>query len=629
MGIGATNPAYDDAPIHQTYVGLLRQILADGGSLLHIVAASGGNENHRECAMVIHEKDETLLLELNNNGETALDCAAKAGHIKMALHLLHLERKSNGLSSDAAREKEIIKKTNGEWETELHRAVRELHGDGDVFERLRQEDGGLARVPDIHGMSPLYLAISLGYGDIVDKLISTFEDAVSYDGPNGQNVLHAAALRSADHTRRILVRYGHLRTEPDYSGSTPLHFAASVGVKGTTSSLIEGDYSGIWMADNKGMYPIHIAASVGVMDPIYTLVNINILPSCATLRDAKGRTLLHIAVENGKCHVVKFICRERTGIFKSILNMKNDDGNTALHLAVKKRDKSIFGHLLGNRDVELNHINMDGYTPLDLASKIKVEHPFAPPQNPTEWMIRALAHSGAQFSPRRHDEFIDTSNSGKKQEHGTKLAESTESVLVASALIATLTFAAAFTMPGSYRTDKPIGTPALGASYGFKVFLVANIFAFYFSVAATFSLAEYGNRRNVDPLVRCAYAQRAVWLFHVALKSIIIAFALGVSVVMWEISLSAIIIVSLATCVLVLYGNVPLAHDFRLLWVMYHRFGFSRSWDLHPSTSSHLGWTSWWLTNFIATLGWNLVKLFWAYGLIFVVAYIAQLKQKS
>lgn len=245
-------------------------------------------------------------------------------------------------------------------------------------------------------------------------------------------------------------------------------------------------------------------------------------------------------------------------------------------------------------------------------------------------MIRALAHSGAQFSPRRHDEFIDTSNSGKKQEHGMKLAESTESVLVASALIATLTFAAAFSLPGSYKTgNSKEGTPALGSRYGFKVFLIADIFAFYFSVAATFSLAEYGNRHNVDPLGRCAYAQRAVWLFHVALKSIIIAFALGVSVVMWEISLSAIIIVSLATSVLVLYGNVPLAHDFRLLWVMHHRFGFSRSWDLHPSTSSHLGWTSWRLNNFVATLGWNLVKLFWAYGLIFVFAYIAQLKQKS
>uniref|UniRef100_A0A0D9XCK0 PGG domain-containing protein n=1 Tax=Leersia perrieri TaxID=77586 RepID=A0A0D9XCK0_9ORYZ len=606
---GTTDPAYDDA----TILGFLRQISADGDSLLHVLAASGGNQNYRECAMMINEMDETLVSECNSNGETALDCAAKAGHINMVLHLLHLERKRDRLLSDAVREKDIIKKTNGQWETQLHKAVRQR--DAGELRILKQEDGDLARIPDIHGTSPLYLAISLGYSDMFEEIISTFRDVLCYDGPNGQNALHAAVLRSADLTMSVLRMYGDLRTKADYSGSTPLHFAASVGVPGTTSSLLDRDINSVWKkADNKGLCPIHIAASVGVMDPIYSLVRIN-----SSLRDAKGRTLLHIAVENGKCNVVKFICREPTPIYKDILNMKDNDGNTALHLAVRKRDKSIFGHLLGNRDVELNHVNMDGYTPLDLASKIKVEHPFSPPQNPTEWMIRALAHSGAQFSPRRRDEFIDASNSEKKQEHGTKLAESTESVLVASALIATLTFAAAFTLPGSYKTDKlKAGTPVLGSLYGFKVFLVANIFAFYFSVAATFSLAEYGNRGNVDPLVRCAYAQRAVWLFHVALKSIIIAFALGVSVVMWEVSLSAIIIVSLATSALVLYGNVPLAHDFRLLRIMYCRFGFSRSWNLHPSTSSHLGWTSWRLTNFIATLGWNLVKLFWAYGLIFV-----------
>uniref|UniRef100_J3MWK7 PGG domain-containing protein n=1 Tax=Oryza brachyantha TaxID=4533 RepID=J3MWK7_ORYBR len=617
--IGDRDPAYDDPEMHQINPGFLRKISPDGGSLLHVVAASGDRQNHRDCAMAIHEKDKTLLLERNDDDETALDCAAKARHSNMVLHLLHLERESDQSASDAgaARGKEIVEKMNGEWETELHRAVRQ-RDDGEL-ERLGREDRGLARVPDIHGMPPLYLAVLLGYSDIVENLISAFGDDLSYDGPNGQNALHAAALRSAG--KRV-----NTMTKADCSGNIPLHFAASVGVKGITSSLLDGDTGRTGRRpDKNGMYPIHIAASVGVMDPIYSLVKKDL--SCATLRDAHGRTLLHIAVENGKCNVVKFVCDEPTGIFKDSLNMKDGDGNTALHLAVKKRDKFIFGHLLGKRDVELNHVNMEGYTPLDLASKIKVEHPFASPQNPTEWMIRALAHSGAQFSPRRHDEFISANNSEKRQEHGAKLAESTESVLVASALIATLTFAAAFTMPGSYKTGE--ATPALGALYGFKVFLVADMFAFYFSVAATFSLAEYGNRRNVDPLVRCAYARRSVWLFHVALKSVIVAFAFGVSVVMWEVSASAIAIVAAATAVLVLYGNVPLAHDFRLVRVMYRRFGFSRSWDLRPSTSSRLGWTSWRLTNFVVTLGWNLVKLFWVYGLIFLVAYIAQLRQKS
>uniref|UniRef100_A0A0E0QPW1 PGG domain-containing protein n=1 Tax=Oryza rufipogon TaxID=4529 RepID=A0A0E0QPW1_ORYRU len=432
----------------------------------------------------------------------------------------------------------------------------------------------------------------------------------------------------ADFTQKIIENIReNLRNEVDWSGSTPLHFAASVGLKGVTARLLARDTTGIERADNKGMFPIHIAASVGAIDAINSLVSTN--PDRATLRDeAKGRTLLHIAIENRKCNVVKMVCKSLS--FKNTLNMKDNDGNTALHLAVKIRDESIFRYLLGNKVVELNHVNGEGYTPLDLAKNIKMEYRFASRQNPTEWMIRALAHSGAHFSPHRRDERIRASKSEEKEAHGKNLSQSTESVLVASALIATLTFAAAFTMPGSYRTGSPKeGSPALGAYYGFKVFLVADIFAFFFAVAATFSLAEYGNRGTVDPLVRCVYARLSVGLFHVALKSVIIAFAFGVLVVMWGVSINTIVIVGLATIVLVFYGNVPLRHDFRLLWLMYNRFGFSRRWDLYSSTSSHLDWTSRRLRSFSATLAWNLVKLLWTYILIFVLAYFAQLKQKS
>jgi hypothetical protein len=242
-------------------------------------------------------------------------------------------------------------------------------------------------------------------------------------------------------------------------------------------------------------------------------------------------------------------------------------------------------------------------------------------QNPTEWMIRVLAHSGAYFTARRRDLAF-----GIDQNNQEPLALKTDSVLVASALIATVTFAAAFTMPGSYKTggNPKAGTPELGSRYGFKVFLVADIVAFYCSVAATFSLAAFGNQENVDPLIRRLYAERALWLFHVALKSVIVAFALGVSVVMWDISIATTTIVAIAATVFILYGNEALAHDFRLMRVMYRRFGLKCSWKLHPSTSSHLDWTTWRLRSFSMTIILNIFNLCWAYVFIFLVACFAQ-----
>ncbi|CAL5009775.1 unnamed protein product [Urochloa decumbens] len=507
-------------------------------------------------------------------------------------------------------------------ETRLHTAVRQRKGN-EIVEDLRE----FARTRNINGMPPLYLAVFLGYSDIVEKLITTFGNDLSYGGPDGQNVLHVAALRSKGLAQKVLDAQNVLmRNGADgRRRSTPLHYAASVGVEGMTELLLQADTNGdMEAADSNGMRPIHVAASVGAMHALRALVhgrNENDSSAALLVRDDKGRTFLHVAVENKKTEVVKFVCREPT--FRIILNMKDHDGNTALHLAVKNRDESSFSHLVGNRHVELNRVNKDGYTPLDLASKIKMENSFTSrhQQNPTEWMIRVLAHSGAYFSARRRDlkfgaaqnDQEPSSDSDPTTERvlvsGTGANKTTEdSVLVASALIATLTFAAAFTVPGSYKTDgdPKAGTPALGGQYGFKVFIVADMLAFFCSVAATFSLAEYANRGDVDPLVRRVYARRAVWLFHVALRSVIVAFAMGVSVVMWDVSVATAAIVAVATLALVFYGNEALAHDVRLVRVVYRRFGFLRSGTLHPSTSSHPDWSTWRLRSFYATLVWNI-----------------------
>lgn len=141
----------------------------------------------------------------------------------------------------------------------------------------------------------------------------------------------------ADFTSTILQNGGELSNQADYSGSQPLHLAASVGVPGITSLLVAADNAGAIMRlrNSSGMCPIHIAASVGAMDAVRALVsameNAAAADGSPPVLDANGGTFLHVAVENKKAEVVEFICSRSSRFVESILNLKNNEGNTALH----------------------------------------------------------------------------------------------------------------------------------------------------------------------------------------------------------------------------------------------------------------------------------------------------------
>ena len=171
----------------------------------------------------------------------------------------------------------------------------------------------------------------------------------------------------------------NLTTQQDDKGSTPLHLVASVlpqshlqllasvlpqsGLQAIRLLLLNANPDALYQMDNDGSFPIHVAASVG------SRITINVFlqksPSCAGLRDARGRTFLHVAVDRRKRGIVDYACRK---IWLSwILNMQDKDENTALHLAIRKGSLLMFCSLLGNRQVQLNLTNKKGETPLDIA----------------------------------------------------------------------------------------------------------------------------------------------------------------------------------------------------------------------------------------------------------------------
>jgi hypothetical protein len=186
-----------------------------------------------------------------------------------------------------------------------------------------------------------------------------------------------------------------LTSQVDESGSTPLHFLASLSLerrdpknivfllyklqhylnivikflcckradKGIVERIMEKDPLSALYADSTGSLPIHIAAAHGRLDIVKTLLKE--CSYCESSRNASGQTFLHVAVEKEKLDIIEYVCGEKK--FNRILNAGDKDGNTALHLAVNNASENIFCSLMQNREVCLNFANKEGRTPLDLA----------------------------------------------------------------------------------------------------------------------------------------------------------------------------------------------------------------------------------------------------------------------
>ncbi|KAL6861377.1 hypothetical protein ACP4OV_017077 [Aristida adscensionis] len=165
----------------------------EGHSLLHVVAAAGDGEEFLECARVmIHGVSCRLLVARSHKGDTPLHCAAGAGNADMVACLIaHVN--GSGMTVNG-----LVRMQNKCGETALHHAVRACSKP--CVDQLMSVDPQLARIPSEEdegdaATSPLYLAISWGHMEIARQLLHKTRGKLSYSGPHGRNVLHAAVSR--------------------------------------------------------------------------------------------------------------------------------------------------------------------------------------------------------------------------------------------------------------------------------------------------------------------------------------------------------------------------------------------------------------------------------------------------
>lgn len=510
-----------------TLASIFDQVTPLKNTLLHVAAASG---NLEIVALIVYGYPR-LVTETNSNGDTALHLAAKAGDLltlSVIVQLLTSDVDSQSSASSRVLVKEVedddlpFRKRNKQGNTALHEAL--INGHQWVALNLFGLDPQVLFYLNREGKSPLYLAAEAGYDSCV---LAMLKDQVGSENPNtrfkGKSPIHGATRE-----RQLGVLDIMLKKDPsmiysrDEEGRTPLHYAASIGhLKGVHYLL--GKYAlGAVERDNSGFFPIHMASIKGHVDVIRELLRH--CPDPRELLSDNGQNILHVAAINGKYEVVS--CILKTPELGKLINEKDKVGNTPLHLATMHWHPMIVSALTGDKRVDLKLVNNEGLTAFDAAEYYM--ETLAPYHKRLTWTalkvagapratcpkpLKAIGQSSVQVEPPKMDIYRDRVNT----------------LLLVATLVATVSFAAGFTVPGGYNNSEPDqGMATMLRHKKFQVFIFCDMIAMYSSIIVAISLiwAQLCDLKLVLTALRVALP-----LLGVSLATMSLAFMAGVSLV--------------------------------------------------------------------------------------------------
>lgn len=167
-------------------------------TVLHLACEYG----NMKCVERILSVYESLLLQINSRGETALHLAARHGHYEVVVALIDAANNSSFVhqthfqNTSAKVVQILIRIPNIEFETALHAAVRYNHNN--VVRLLVTEDPRHQHPRNKYNETPLYIASVRRYNDIITTILDNCKSP-TFGGPHGQTALHAALLDNGGH----------------------------------------------------------------------------------------------------------------------------------------------------------------------------------------------------------------------------------------------------------------------------------------------------------------------------------------------------------------------------------------------------------------------------------------------
>uniref|UniRef100_A0A7C9D5I8 Uncharacterized protein n=2 Tax=Opuntia streptacantha TaxID=393608 RepID=A0A7C9D5I8_OPUST len=181
--------------------------------------------------------------------------------------------------------------------------------------------------------------------------------------------LHVAVLRGhLEFAKALLSHNPKLATESDSLGRVPLHVASAKGHVEIARELLRVGPSNACLArDRDGRIPLHVAIAKGGRVEVVTELT-RACTESSRLRLERGETVFHLCVKENNLEALKVLVGELGGGSDNtkLLNAIDDDGNTVFHLAVLHKHLEIIKYLLTRPGIELNAVNKNGLTALNL-----------------------------------------------------------------------------------------------------------------------------------------------------------------------------------------------------------------------------------------------------------------------
>ncbi|KAM7508867.1 hypothetical protein LguiA_019320 [Lonicera macranthoides] len=291
----------------------------------------------------------------------------------------------------------------------------------------------------------------------------------------GETPLHIACMAGhLNFVREVLKLRRDFAEELNQDGFTPLHIAAAHRHIEIVKELLKMDRYLCNLEGREGRIPLHCAVIRGKIVVVKELLSAS--KDSIENTTVRGETALHLAVKNHQFQVFKALVAHLNEFnMEYVLNEKDGQGNTILHLAVI--DLVLNEYTAAKGMMELNSLNKRSLTPLDILTLFQSEAGY----REIEEIIR---QEGGKMAEELHSSSLqvivtqdqvdttsnDTSNEESRTNHRRSPAEQLleyfkynnvmdspskicTTLLVIVILIATATYQAVLNPPGGVWQD--------------------------------------------------------------------------------------------------------------------------------------------------------------------------------